>query len=63
MDEWLGMPSFDNSPEALKVIVSFDSPENRAEFFNTLGYKFTDLTKSVWFPHKLREDPASLRFE
>jgi len=63
MDEWLGMPSYDESPNVLKVIVSFDSPENRAEFFNTLGYQFTDLTKSVWFPHRLREDPSSLRYE
>lgn len=61
--QWVGMPEYDPVKSALKVIVSFDTEEARQDFFNRLGYTFTEATKSVWWPPKNDDDVSSLRFE
>lgn len=59
--EWLGMPNWEPKPETLKVIVSFDSPEDRKDFFNKLGYRVTENTKSIWYPDRPRDDVQSVQ--
>lgn len=61
--EWDGMPEFESQdPCYAKVVVSFDTEEDRADFFKKIGQSFTEKTKSVWFPEKERRDMESMRW-
>ena len=48
--------------EPLKVVVNFASEEDRDDFARTLGLKFTDKTRSMWWPPKEKDDVLSVRF-
>ena len=62
-EEWKGMPEFeDEAPCFRKVIVSFDTPDDVAEFFSIIGQSDTGKTKSIWFPEKERRDLESMRW-
>jgi hypothetical protein len=61
--EWLGMPDWEGSSKRLTVIVSFDKEEDKQEFARILGYTFTPTTKSIWFPHKPKDDTSSIEFQ
>jgi hypothetical protein len=61
--EWLGMPEWEGSSKRLTVIVSFESEKDRKEFADILGYTFTPTTKSIWFPHKPKDDTSSVEFQ
>ena len=57
------MPEFeDEAPCFRKVIVSFDTPDDVAEFFSIIGQSDTGKTKSIWFPEKERRDLESMRW-
>lgn len=61
--EWLGMPEWENKEPTLKVIVSFESEDDRLDFFNQLGYEgYTPTTKSIWWPKKSKDDTGSIAF-
>lgn len=65
-DEWVGMPEFDKKDETLKVIIHFDTEEDRKEFDKK--YPLTYIKKqekswSAWYPPKEREDTGSLKYE
>jgi hypothetical protein len=60
---WAGMPDYEEAEEAIKITVSFDSLEDRANFAEVLGLALTEKTKSVWWPPRSRDDVASVRFE
>lgn len=61
--EWQGMPEFeDDGPCFRKVVVSFDTPDDVAEFFSIIGQSPTEKTKSIWFPEKERRDNESKRW-
>jgi hypothetical protein len=62
-EHWIGMPEYELAEEALKVIVSFRSEEDRAEFARLLGLRLTDKTKATWYPPKERDDRAALLLE
>jgi hypothetical protein len=62
-EHWVGMPEYELAEEALKVIVSFRSEEDRAEFARILGLRLTDKTKATWYPPKERDDRAALLLE
>lgn len=65
--EWIGLPMFAEREKAPRVVVSFDSEEDRQRFLVEVGFstihKNTRGTLSVWWPPRVREDLASLRFE
>jgi ParB-like chromosome segregation protein Spo0J len=61
--EWLGMPDFQMFSNPLKMIVSFDSLEDRTAFAKQIGQVFTDKTKSIWYPYKEMDDTKSIKFE
>ena len=62
--EWLGMPEFANGAKSLKVIVNFASEDDRAAFFRCVGVgRFTGRTRSIWYPHREKEDLKSVRVE
>jgi hypothetical protein len=62
--EWVGMPSFGTATsDPLKVIVSFETPEDRASFFDALGAQPpSETTKSIWWPMKVKDDVSSIAF-
>jgi hypothetical protein len=65
--EWVGLPVFVPASEALKVVVSCETEEERDALFDALGiqtiHKGTRGTLSVWWPDRAKEDLSSLRFE
>jgi len=61
--EWVGMPEYTEGQNVLKVIVSFRNEEDRMEFARILELKFTDKTKSTWWPVRERDDRVSVKFE
>lgn len=63
--EWVGMPEFapDYTPDELKVTVSLRSQEDRTAFFALLGVPYTDKTRSVWWPHRERDDLIHTQFQ
>ncbi len=65
--EWVGLPEFLPVSDALKVVVSCDSVEDRDRLLRKLGidviHKGTRGTLSVWWPNRDKEDLSSLRFE
>jgi len=61
--EWVGMPEYDTGPEAIRVSVSFRNEQDRLEFARVLGLRFTEKTKSTWWPPKAADDVSSVRFE
>lgn len=65
--DWVGMPDYEPVTQPLKLIVSFDSAEDRRVFMQLVDFDPTKMkekeTMSVWWPQREREDPSSLRFE
>lgn len=63
--EWAGAgtPEYDLGTDPLKIIVSFKTPEDRAEFARLLGLKLSEKTKATWFPPKAKDDVKSVKFE
>ena len=61
--QWVGMPGYDTEPEPLKVVISFRNQEDRLEFARLLGLRFTENTKSAWWPARETDDVSSVRFE
>ncbi len=61
--EWVGMPEYDAIPGDWKIIVSFRNEKDRADFATLLGLRFTDKTRSIWWPPKEIDDVSSIRFE
>lgn len=64
---WVGMPEYESAGNAPKVIVQFDSEDDRAAFMKKIKvgvvHKATRSVWSIWWPEREREDLASLRFE
>jgi len=58
MDEWEGMPEFENEAvESYKTIkVHFMTEDAYREFGEITGNPLSDKTISVWYPRKLNED-------
>ena len=63
---WVGMPSYEEPPETVKLILSFRSAADRQACLASLGLPAQDqdrLTLSAWWPEKRWEDTAALQFE
>lgn len=61
--EWLEMPEFEDPVDSFrKVIVHFECKDDAQKFFEVIGQKGTDKTKSIWFPERERESPESMRY-
>lgn len=65
--QWVGLPEFGQVTAPLRLVVSFDSVEERTSFLEQVGinvvHKNTNGTLSVWWPPREKEDLSSLRFE
>jgi len=60
--EFLGMPEYDEGKLSLKLIVNFESEENRQEFAKLIGVELTEKTKYIYFPPVEKNDLKSVRF-
>ena len=64
--QWIGLPMFGDARPPARLVISFETEEERAEFLKIVGvktiHKGTRGTQSVWYPEKPREDLSSLRF-
>lgn len=61
--EWVGMPDAGDTKDPFKMVVNFDTLEDRDAFFEALGVKpLTPKTKSMWFPFKEKDDISSIEF-
>jgi len=55
-DEWSGLPDYEQyDPCHRRIVVSFEDDESVDDFFARIEQKFTDKTKSIWHPEKIRE--------
>ena len=66
-NEWVGIVDYENKPNPIKVMVHFESEEDRENFMQLLdnphvNYKMGQTWK-IWFPERGNEDPSSIRFE
>jgi hypothetical protein len=59
---WVNMPDFDqeDNPPYKKLIISFRTAEDYAEFSKLIGQRLTDKTKSIWHP-ELDRDANTLK--
>ena len=65
--EWVGMPEYEEGEQPLKVVASFRNEADRDEFLRIIGApahngKCRD-TLSLWWPHKEKNDLASVQFQ
>ncbi len=62
--EWMGMPDYEISEEAKKLIVNFETYEDKKVFCEQNNFLFNEKgTESIWFPEKERRDMTSVGFE
>jgi len=67
-NEWIGLCEFEPYEEPLKVVVSFDTEDDRQAFFERIGRPVVhqrsagSRTISVWWPSREKADPSSLQF-
>lgn len=61
--EWVGMPDYEATIDPLKLTVSFENEKDKAAFFKLVKQKYTEKTKSVWFPYKERDDTISVKYD
>lgn len=65
-EEWMGMPSFEAADSPLKLVVNFDSEQDRVAFVEQLDLKIQTKLKRTWItwhPYREKEDKASLKYE
>jgi len=69
MEEWVGMPEFEAKENPYKIIIHFESSEDREEFQKEHNIKIqTKLTKesnawSTWWPFKEKQDLKNIKYE
>lgn len=66
--EWVGMPEFEGTTAAPRLIIQFDSEEDRERCVEHLGVKPTFRGRgqrpwSAWWPPRERDDPSSVMIE
>jgi hypothetical protein len=63
--EWAGMPEFDSHVDPTRVIISFQSEEDRDAFVKQYDFAYTGRGKvyTAWWPPRPRRDLDSVRFE
>ena len=64
--EWVGMPTYENVAEPVKLVVSFRTKEDRDEFIRRselVVMKKLDTTWSTWWPTKIEDDLTAVMTE
>jgi hypothetical protein len=64
--EWVGMPEFSAKNPSKKIIIHFETEEDREAFTKEYKMKFTQKQANAWstnYPFKDRDDLSSVKFE
>jgi hypothetical protein len=57
--EWQGMPEFEQEDNnGIFLNIRFINNEDRKKFFETIGYAFSENTKSIWYPERDMQQTA-----
>jgi hypothetical protein len=62
-NEWDGMPEYDGRADNLKVIVNFETDQDRKAFELLIGFKIPEGRPSIWYPDKPPDDVNSIQIE
>jgi len=65
-DEWVGMPEFEVAEEGLKIIIRFESEQDRQQFVDQHKMEFNHKTNgawSTWHPFKPQRDRNAFQYE
>lgn len=62
--EWMGMPEFhqEDTSSFQGIKIHFRNENDRLEFEKLIGQKFTNKTKSAWFPAYDLEKPSNFLY-
>jgi len=69
MEEWVGMPDFEAKENPYKLIINFETQEDRDEFHKLHPIEIqTKLNKesnawTTWYPYKERQDLKNIKFD
>ncbi|NJN50271.1 MAG: ParB N-terminal domain-containing protein [Polaribacter sp.] len=61
--EWVGMPEYEHEPVPPKLILIFDTEQERVEFAKKVGYNITDKTTSIRYPFREENDLSSINIK
>ena len=65
-NEWEGMPQFNLAPDSSKLIIQFDTDEEREKYVEERVIKINKKMASAWstwYPERDRDDISSLKYE
>lgn len=65
-DKWVGLPSFENVPSPMKLIVQFRNAKDREKFCKQNELELSSKTRetwSTWWPKKEKDDTAGVKFQ
>jgi len=64
MDEWAGMPAFDQEDLSgwKAIVVRFRGPDDYAAFAEAIGQKLTPKTRGIWYPEAPIDRLADKRY-
>ncbi len=65
-DEWVGMPDFEPGDNPFKIIVNFETEEDRLAFVKKYPIKFLKQEAkawTTWFPFREQQDIKSVKYE
>ena len=69
LDEWVGMPEFESKDNPYKIIINFETKEDRDAFHKLHPIEIqTKLEKesntwTTWYPYKEKQDLKNLKFD
>jgi len=64
--EWVGMPDFEPKEDVVKIIISFDTEQDREDFNNKYELKYSSQKGKTWtikYPYRKQKDLTSIRYE
>ena len=65
-DEWVGMPEFESAEDGVKIIIRFESEQEREQYVEQHKMQFNHKTKgawSTWHPFKPQRDRNAFEYE
>jgi hypothetical protein len=64
--EWVGMPEFEASEKAIRLVITFETEEAREKYAKKNNMQFSIKSKSAWstsYPFKEKKDLKNLKYE
>ena len=64
--EWVGMPDFESKEDVYKIIITFETEDDRELFDKAYPMEFSNKKGKTWstsYPYKGTQDLISLKYE